>query len=70
MGEAAVQLSPYLVTEDMLFKATNTGQRAALERRLKKDGIQYQGGGTSPVFCTIFELSPSLRNKAADEIEF
>lgn len=32
---AAVQLSPYLVTEAMLKKTTGCEQRAALERRLR-----------------------------------
>lgn len=67
---AAVQLSPYLVTEDMLKKTTGCEQRAALERRLRADGVNYRGGGKVPVYCTIFELSPSFRKQAANEIDF
>lgn len=70
MGLPATQLSPYLVTEDMLKEATGCEQRAALERRLREQGIAYQGGNKHPVYCTIFELSPSLRKKAANEIDF
>lgn len=67
---AAPELSPYLLTEAMLFKATGCGKRVTLERRLREQRISYQGGGKHPVFCTIFELSPSFRKQAANEIEF